>query len=357
MRIGAIPEGPLDRLALALDLVTLPILDTLPALLQARALIVATRHGVFDALADGPSDVAGLAGRCGLSERGLRPLLEALVGCRYLERAPPEAYRLSAVARRWMPSAAPRSLHDSTVYRQLEWDWVASLDQFVASGEPLRIHATMTPADWALYQPGMADLARMLAPELVPLVPVPRGARRLLDVGGAHGRLAVEVCRRHPGLAAEVLDLPAAIDAAAPLLAAASAETGVGERVRHRAGDVLTVDLGSGSYDVILVSQLLHHLDAAAVADLVARCARALTPGGVLVLVEMLRPAGPRRSRAVAGEQIASLIGLYFSLTSESGLWSAAELEAWVRAAALVPRRLRRLRSAPGVGVLAATRS
>ena len=39
-------------------------------------------------------------------------------------------------------------------------------------------------------------------------MPVPDGARDMLDIGGSHGYLSVAVCRRHPELRATVLDLP-----------------------------------------------------------------------------------------------------------------------------------------------------
>jgi 2-polyprenyl-3-methyl-5-hydroxy-6-metoxy-1,4-benzoquinol methylase len=129
---------------------------------------------------------------------------------------------------------------------------------------------------------------------------------------------------------------------AAPLLA----REGMGERVRHRAGNALTDDLGTEAYDVVLIANLVHHFDDATNRDLVRRVARALRPGGVLVIGEVIRPRSPE----VAG-QIGALTDLYFAVTSEGGTYSFAEIAAWQRDAGLTPRRPKRLVTAPGGGL------
>jgi hypothetical protein len=54
MRLGAIPENPVEWAAQAAGLVPTPVIDTLVALLLARAVMVGTQVGVFEALAAGP---------------------------------------------------------------------------------------------------------------------------------------------------------------------------------------------------------------------------------------------------------------------------------------------------------------
>jgi SAM-dependent methyltransferase len=79
-----------------------------------------------------------------------------------------------------------------------------------------------------------------------------------------------------------------------------------------------SVESGSeAAYDVILVFSLVHHFDEATNRQLVSRAARALRPGGYLVIGDALRPSAPGK-----GGQQAAFLDLYFALTSESGLWS-----------------------------------
>lgn len=346
MKFGLIPENLLERAALALGQIPTPWVETHPTLLLARAVMAATKQGLFEALAAGPLAAPEVAGRCRTHPGATRSLLAVLVSFGYLEQDG-ERYVLTAMARKWLLKDSPQSLYDNILYRDLEWGWMARLDDYLATGKPLDMHAEMTPEEWGLYQRGMLSLARLMAPELVRRLPMPRGARDLLDIGGSHGYFSVALCRRHPDLRAVVLDLPEAIEQSAPLLA----REGMGDRVVHRAGNALKDDLGEGSWDAILLSQLAHHFDDAVNRALVRRIARALRPGGLLVILEVIRRESPRE-----GGQMGGLFDLYFALTSEAGTWTFAEMAAWQRDAGLRPGKPIRFRTAPGMGLQTATK-
>src|SRR5579884_3220089 len=240
MKQGAIPENPLEAVALAAGLVPTPLLDTIISLLLARTVLVANRLGVFAALADGPQTAAEVAERCGAHPHATEKLLNALCGAKYL-RHRAGRYALARTARAWLLPGSPRSLHDALLYQLVDERYIARMQDYVRTGEPVRFHETMTPEEWELYQRGMRSGANLAASEVARRIPVPRGARDLLDIGGSHGHYSVALCRRHPGLRAVVLDLPEAVAAAAPLLA----REGMGDRVMHRAGDARTADLGA----------------------------------------------------------------------------------------------------------------
>jgi SAM-dependent methyltransferase len=346
MKIGLKPENPLEALGLALGLVPVPMGETLPPLLLTRALMAAARFGVIEALAAAPLTAGEIAARCGTHPAATRTLLDTLVGSHYF-RLDDGRYTLAPLARKWLAPDSPLSLHDSLLYRYLEWDWIGRLDEYLQSGEPLHIHREMTREEWGLYQRGMLAVARLSAAEVARRAPVPRGARDMLDVGGSHGIHAVALCRRHPDLRAAVLDLPEAVEHAAPLLAA----QGMGERVVHRVGDALTEDFGIGRYDFILVSQLLHHFEDATNREMVGRLARALRPGGALAILELLRRSSPRE-----GGQVGGLLDLYFALTSESGTWTFDEMADWTRGAGLTPKKPVRFRTLPGLGMQGAVK-
>ena len=346
MRIGPIPERPLERVALALGRVPTPFLLTHPTILISRALIEAVECGLLEALAGGSRSAEEVADACGTHPDATRSVLGALAGAGYV-RHRGDRFTLTAASRKWLLAASPHSLVDSIRFRALEWKWVARLGAFLDTGEPLDFHATMSADEWALYQRGMRSLARLAVPETVRRTPVPSGARRLLDVGGAHGAFSVALCARYPDLHAVVLDLPEAVEQAAPMLREAAVAEGVAERVRHRAADVLTADLGTDAFDLVFVNQLLHHFDAAAGRALVGRLARALRPGGVLVVQDMMHGSG---------DQLGALADLYFALTSAAGTRAPAEIAGWQRAAGLTPRQPLRFRTLPGIGQQSAMR-
>jgi cyclopropane fatty-acyl-phospholipid synthase-like methyltransferase len=223
------------------------------------------------------------------------------------------------------------------------WEMVSGLEGFLRTGAALDIHGGLSDGVWSRYQRAMRALAALSAAEVTKRLSLPSGARRMLDIGGAHGFYAVGFCRKYPQLSATILDLSEAIEHAAPILAA----EGMGDRIQHRAGDALVDDLGEDAYDIILISNLVHHFSDRQNRELAARAARALVPGGMLVIQDVIRPRSPN-----GGDQVGQVLNLFFTLTSTSGTWAVAEIQAWLREAKLAVRRPVWLRSVPGAAQL-----
>ncbi len=346
MKLSIAAENPLEWLVGALGLAPVPLLHTHMSFLRARAILVAVRLGFFEVLAGPPLSAEAVAVRCGTAAGPSRKLLDALVGAEYLTSSG-GAYALTPMARRWMLAGSPRSLRDKLLFELIEWAMLEHLEEFVRTGAPLDLHGGSDAARWGAYQRAMRAMAGLSAPEMARRTPVPRGATAMLDIGGSHGYLAVSLCRRHPTLRAVVLDLPQAVAHAAPLLA----REGMGDRVVHRPGDVRADDLGHAEWDLVVVSQLVHHFDAATNRALAARVARALRPGGTFVVLEIVRSESPG-----ASGQVGALLDLYFALTSESGTWTIDEIASWQRDAGLAPTRPVRLRTLPGAVEVIATK-
>lgn len=344
MKLSVSGETAAERLALALGMAPVPLVETHMSFLRARAIMVATKLGVFEALAAGPLTSDAIAGRCGTSPSATPKLLNALVACRYLRVAQGE-YALTARARTWLLADARQSVRDKVLFEFFEWTIVEGTEGFVRTGRADDLHRSDDEERWAAYQRAMRVLSRLAAPEIVRRTPLPRGATRMLDIGGSHGVIPAAMCRRHPALRAVVLDLPVAVRHAAPLLAA----EGLGDRVVHREGDARVDDLGTAEWDLIYISQLLHHFDEATNRTLMQRVARALKPGGYVAVVELVRPSEPGGSG-----QVGALLDLYFALTSRSGTWSSDEIASWQRDAGLTPRRPMTLRTVPGAAELVA---
>ena len=110
-------------------------------------------------------------------------------------------------------------------------------------------------------------------------------AKRVLELGTGTGETAKRVLARHP--AAELVGLDASaeiLDRARQLLPPDRTELRVG-RLEHA--------LPRGPFDVIVSVLSVHHLDGAGKADLFARIARVLAPGGRLALGDFIVPADP----------------------------------------------------------------
>ena len=218
-------------------------------------------------------------------------------------------YSLSRTGRKWLDPAS-----DTYVGTHVEncldyWEWWARLEDVIRTGEGVEIH-DFAPDDphWRRYIRGQFELARLSAPEVAGALRLPPGPRRLLDVAGGHGWFAAELCRRHPGLHATVLDLPASAAVGREIIA----EQGMADRVTHVEGDMMSADLG-GPYDGALCFNIVHHLPPNGNVELLRRIHAALSPGGTIAVLDLFMP--PPDTRADAG----AMLGLFFYLTSSAG--------------------------------------
>ena len=314
-----------------------PFHDTFIAMAGARAVITATRLGVFDALGDQAAAAPALADGLGLEPAGVEALLTALAAQGYVEADPGGLHRLSPAARRHLVSSSPDSIASFIGgYDSDAWDMLGGLDDVLAGrAEPVRHEHPPGDPFWETYIRGLFELSRDEHDANAAAVPV-EDPRRLLDLAGGHGGFALAMCRRHPHLRATVLDLPGSVRVGRRIVA----EQGVGDRIDFREGDALDAELGAG-LDVCSAFNLLHHLTPEAVRALLARAHPALRSGGWLVIgdTERTEPGEPP-SRSGA------LSGLVYYASSGTRNYTRREVTGWLRQAGFSdPRVVRNQRS------------
>ena len=324
-----------------LGLVPAPAAESWGGMALAGVLVAAVRTGLTERLASGAATPGQLAADLGLAPVPVRLLLECLRSSGYVT-ARSGWYGLSRSGRRWLAPDSALSVARFVAGTADYWDWWAGLDEVTRDWRPPG-HHDAPPGDpyWRRYILGQLDLARLSAAEVARKLPLPRGARSVLDIGGGHGWYSAELCRRHPGLTATVLDLAGSAEIGREVIAAA----GLSAQVRHVEGDAMADDLGAG-YDAVLCFNLVHHLRAGEFVPLLGRVRAALAPGGILAIMDAF--ADPAR-RASAQ---ANFFGLFTYLSSGSPLHTPGELRGWLRAAGFEarPRKLRILRI-PGQGL------
>src|SRR6266700_4198426 len=198
----------LERVLARLNLLPVPLFDIPLAPGIARVLVVSCELGVFDALNERPLTLEALAERLHSNPQGLQFLLQLLVSAGYL-RQRSGLYRNSRMAKRWLTSSSPVSIAPYIIHSP---DIVAIWDHLPQVVRENRQVMRM-PYDEDASQPEMrASLALALGGEIVNRVRLPRGAARLLDVGGSHAAYSVLFCRKCPQLQATIVDLAPGIE-------------------------------------------------------------------------------------------------------------------------------------------------
>src|SRR5215212_40280 len=119
-----------------------PLLETQMDYTLARVVMVATKLGVFEALAGGPTTAKAVAERCGTEAEATEKLLFALAAADYVS-ARDDGYELTPMSRKWLLRESPYSLADKLIFQLDEWEWVARTEEYVRSGRPLEIHDGM----------------------------------------------------------------------------------------------------------------------------------------------------------------------------------------------------------------------
>lgn len=338
------PENLLEAAALRLNLVPVVLAESFFPFIHARALMAATKLGVFEALGKDWRTPEEVAEETGTDPVAIRQLMTALTGSGYL-RSKRGRFKLTPVAR-WALKRHRQSVRDKILLHYLEWDFVGKLEEYLQTGESLAFHDHMSSDEWKAYQRGMRATVAPFAEETTSRMKLPKGARSMLDIGGSHGFFSVCFCRRNPGLRSTILELSSAIAHAKPLLDAEA----MGDRITYRAGDALTDDLGEGEHDLVLIASVIHHFSDEQIRELLPRIRRALRPGGQLAIFEQLR-AEPGKGLS----QMGAILDLYFGLTSRSGTRSEEEIRAFLSDAGFRLRPTMRMRTIRDLAVISGT--
>ncbi|HEX6153124.1 MAG TPA: class I SAM-dependent methyltransferase, partial [Solirubrobacterales bacterium] len=321
MRLGAIPEGLIERIGLLLGKVPTPIGEAMYSMPVARSLQVAQRTGILGALAEGPRDPAELAEHLGLQPTGTIRVLDVIATLGHVKQNPDGRYEMTKSGRTWLDPRSDTYLGDFLADTYHYWDWYAGLEDLLREGKHVELHEK-APDDpyWQSYIRGQYQMARLSSAEVAKAIPLAKGAHSVLDVAGAHGEFSMALCRRHEGLRATIVDLPGSARVGEEIVA----EAGMRDRVRHLVGDMFEVDY-DGHYDAALCFNIVHHLSPEQARALFHRIRAVLRPGSPLAVLDLYdRQEGQRAS-------LASILGLFFHLTSGADTYSVDEVSRWMR--------------------------
>ncbi len=346
MKLKITAQNLMEWVAIKLNLIPIPLMDTQVAFTQARAIMAAAELKIFEALGKDSKTYSQIAEICKTHPEATKHLLNCLTGIGYLTWSN-DRYALNPKLYKWLLQEYPSNFIGKLRFQISEWNWMAKLEDYVRTGKPLELHSVINKSEWANYQDGMRDLSVNTAKELAGKIKLSANTSKMLDIGGSHGLYSIELCKKYPSLSSTILELPGAVDRASAI----AAEQGLTDRVKYQAGNALTDDLGDQQYDLIMINNVVHHFTTEDNLKLAQKVARALKPGGMYAVGEFIRGNKPGEGGAVA-----SGAGLYFSLTSKSGTWSIEEINSWQQKAVLKTQKPISLMTLPGWKMLVGTK-
>lgn len=347
VRIGVKYDGATERVGGMLNRVPVPLGLSMYGMATARAMQTAQRLGIFRELASGPATAGELAQKLGLRDEGTKLLLDSLCVCGALRLRSGERYELPGREAKWLDPSSDAYVGGFLADNHHYWEWWQGLEELIRDGRSVEMHDR--PDDdpyWASYITGQYQIARLSSDDVAKAVGLDSGATSLLDVAGGHGEFSMALCRRHPELAATIVDLPGSARIGREIVG----EAGMSDRVTYVEGDMFEADLG-GPHDGALCFNIVHHLDPAGARKLFERVADSLRPGAPLCVLDLFdRPPGK-------DPDISSMLGLFFHLTSGADTYTADEVMDWMAASGFAQPQKKTLLQLPGLAVLRAERS
>jgi O-methyltransferase len=261
------------------------------AAVASRALWAAAEAGVADHLDGEPRAVAALAGATGTHAEALYRVLRLLASHGVFEehhgrrfshtemsrvlRSDHPARTRAAVRMFGMPAMhqAFGALDRSLGTGGIAWD--------AAHGAPVFDWLRSRPAEASLFNDAMIGIHGGEQPATADAYPF---AGTVIDVGGGSGNMIVSVLKRHPAARGVVFDMPHVVAEAARRLEA----EGLQDRGRVVPGSFFDgVPAGGDAY---ILSHIIHDWDEPKALQILEHCRAAKSPGGKVLIVEMVVP-------------------------------------------------------------------
>jgi ubiquinone/menaquinone biosynthesis C-methylase UbiE len=264
------------------------IFDTINAHQRTAALKGAIKLNLFTAIAEGNRTAKEIAARCEASERGTRILCDYLTVCGFLTKQG-DKYDLTPDSKVFLDQRSPAYMGGATEFL-LSPMLVEAFNDIAGT---VRTGTTMLPQDgsvapenpvWVKFARAMAPMM-MMASELMADA-VLKGSQekmKILDIAAGHGLFGIAFAKKNPN--AEVV----ALDWASVLEVAKENAEKAGVEARHSLlpGSAFDVEFGEG-YDLVLLTNFLHHFDPETCETLLRKVHRSLKDGGRVATLEFI---------------------------------------------------------------------
>ncbi|MBI1850228.1 MAG: methyltransferase domain-containing protein [Planctomycetes bacterium] len=304
------------------------IFGAIQAYQQAAAIRAAIDLDLFTAIAGGATTQREIATRIGVAERGARILSDYLVVAGFLTKESGR-YGLAPDAAAFLDRRSPAYVGASVEFIQSPTliSAYGDLTAAVRKGGTAMSNGGATAPEhpvWAQFARSMSGLAAIGARNLAERLTPPEGpALRVLDIAAGHGLYGISIAQRNPRAEVVALDWPHVLEVAKEF----ASRAGVGDRFRTLPGSAFDVDYGK-DYDVVLLTNFLHHFDAPTCEKLARKVHGALRKGGRAVTLEFV----PNEDRVTPVESAGFALSM-LAATPAGDAYTFAEIERFFRTA------------------------
>ena len=261
---------------------------TITAFQQTAAIKTAIELDLFSAVAQGKQTAAELARHTAAPERGVRILCDYLVVLGFMIKQGGR-YALTADSATFLDRHSP-AYAGGVIQFMLSPQITGGFDDLTGAvrgdGAFMKQQGTVAPEHpvWVRFAKAMAPMMALPAQLLAALVNGDSSRKiKVLDIAAGHGLFGIALAKKNPNAQIVALDWPQVLEVAEQNAWAA----GLDERFSTLPGSAFDVDFGKG-YDVVLLTNFLHHFNAAGCETLLKKVHAALADGGKAVALEFI---------------------------------------------------------------------
>lgn len=246
---------------------------------EAKILLTAVKLDLFSTIDARPRTADEVAQRIGADARTLELLMNALVATGVLTKDG-DRFANTSVAQTHLVKTSPGYIGHLLMLHDAEWNNWGKLEETVKTGRsPVTQHVFETdPELGASVLSVLHRIGEQSGPALAKRLALGE-ARTMLDLGGGAGTNAIAFCSVYPELKATVFDLPQTLRVTERTVK----QAGMEDRIALKPGNFNQDALGA-SYDVVLMSDILHYQDDRMNAAVVKKVHAHVNPGGRLVI-------------------------------------------------------------------------
>ena len=296
--------------------------QTINAHQRTEALKAAIELEVFTAIGEGNSTVPEIAKRCQTSEKGMRVLCDYLTTMEMLTKQGNQ-YALTLDSSVFLDKRSPAYLGSATEFLcspMLTEGFKHMTEAVRKGGTAIEGEGTIGPEHpiWVKFARGMAGMMSMPAQLMAKLVdPGADQKLKILDIAAGHGLFGIAFASQNKQAEVTAVDWKPVLE-----VAKENAEkAGVADRYSTIEGSAFDVEFGSG-YDLVLLTNFLHHFDPPTNETLLRKVRAALADGGRAVTLEFVPNDDRVTPPEVAGFSLVMLVG-----TPSGDAYTFAELE------------------------------
>jgi ubiquinone/menaquinone biosynthesis C-methylase UbiE len=296
--------------------------QTINAHQRTEALKAAIELEVFTAIGEGNTTAAEIAKRCQTSEKGMRVLCDYLTTMEMLTKQGNQ-YALTLDSSVFLDKRSPGYLGGAVEFLcspMLLEGFKHMTEAVRKGGTAVGEEGTTGPENpiWVKFARGMAGMMSMPAQLMAKLVD-PNADRKLkiLDIAAGHGLFGIAFAAQNKQAEITAVDWRPVLE-----VARENAEkAGVADRYSTIEGSAFDVEFGAG-YDLVLLTNFLHHWDPPTNEKLMRKVRAALADGGRAVTLEFVPNDDRVTPPEVAGFSMVMLVG-----TPSGDAYTFAELE------------------------------